>query len=408
MTSPTSAPAASRLALAAGAALHWYEIERVLGRGGFGITYLARDANLARAVAIKEYLPLELAVRTSDASVQPASAAHAERYAWGLERFIAEARTLARFEHPAIVRVLSVFEANGTAYMVMEYQQGESLQQRLKRCTTLDEAAILALLGPLQDGLEVIHAQGFIHRDVKPANIFVREDGSPVLLDFGSARQALGEHTQSLTSVVSPGYAPFEQYYSRGDRQGPWTDIYALGATVYRCLSGIAPMPAIDRSEAILKTSRDTFVSAARLGEGRYPPALLNAVDQALAFDERDRPQSVGEWRALFAAWPAAGAPEAVREPAPDLDPEARTLLRDCGDEAVVVAPTVLNFDARRVPLAGRSRMAATGGHRGQWLLALLAGCLLIVGLLYWLAYGGQAAVTPDWSGSEAPPTMVE
>ncbi|MGR8948364.1 MAG: serine/threonine protein kinase, partial [Gammaproteobacteria bacterium] len=208
--------------------LHWYLIDRVLGQGGFGITYLAHDPNLDRYVAVKEYLPMELAVRDGDNSVYPASEANGERYKWGLDRFIAEARTLAKFKHPAIVRVLSVFEENNTAYMVMEYERGESFQQVLDQRKDLSEQELLRIIGPLLDGLELIHANGFIHRDIKPANIYIRRDGSPVLLDFGSARQALGEQTKSLTSIVSPGYAPFEQYYSKSDRQGPWTDIYSL------------------------------------------------------------------------------------------------------------------------------------------------------------------------------------
>ena len=241
-----------RNSLQAGHKLHWYEIEKVLGQGGFGITYLAYDANLDQRVAIKEYLPMELAVREGNHSVYPASQAQDERYQWGLDRFLSEARTLAKFKHSAIVRVLSVFEENNTAYMVMEYQRGQSLQQILERERTLSEVDLTAMVKPMLDGLESIHAAGFIHRDIKPANIFVNDEGYPVLLDFGSARQALGEHTRTLTSVVSPGYAPFEQYYSKSDRQGPWTDIYGLGATLYRCISGLQPMAAIDRSEAIL------------------------------------------------------------------------------------------------------------------------------------------------------------
>lgn len=289
-----------RNSLRPGHTLHWYRIEKILGQGGFGITYLAYDSNLDQHVAIKEYLPMELAVREGDFSVYPASHAQDERYRWGLDRFLAEARTLAKFRHPAIVRVLSVFEANNTAYMVMEYQEGRSLQQLLEQRRTLPEPELAAIVRPLLDGLDIIHATGFIHRDIKPSNIFVHADGHPVLLDFGSARQALGEQTQTLTSVVSPGYAPFEQYYSRGDRQGPWTDIYGLGATLYRAISGLQPMAAIDRSEAILKAERDVFVSAAELGEGRYSPTFLGAVDAALHFNEKKRPQTVAEWRALF------------------------------------------------------------------------------------------------------------
>lgn len=289
-----------RNSLQAGQKLHWYEIEKVLGQGGFGITYLAYDANLDQRVAIKEYLPMELAVREGNHSVYPASQAQDERYQWGLDRFLSEARTLAKFKHSAIVRVLSVFEENNTAYMVMEYQRGQSLQQILERERTLSEVDLTAMVKPMLDGLESIHAAGFIHRDIKPANIFVNDEGYPVLLDFGSARQALGEHTRTLTSVVSPGYAPFEQYYSKSDRQGPWTDIYGLGATLYRCISGLQPMAAIDRSEAILKAERDVFVPASEIGRGNYSADFLFAIDNALQFNEKKRPQTVAEWRTQF------------------------------------------------------------------------------------------------------------
>ena len=277
--------------------LHWYLIDKVLGQGGFGITYLAHDPNLDQFVAVKEYLPMELAVRDSDNSVYPASEANGERYRWGLERFISEARTLAKFKHPAIVRVLSVFEENNTAYMVMEYERGQSLQQVIDQRKTFSEQELMQIVGPLLDGLELIHSNGFIHRDIKPANIYIRRDGSPVLLDFGSARQALGEQTKSLTSIVSPGYAPFEQYYSKSDKQGPWTDIYSLAATMYRAITGLMPMDAIDRSEAILKAEKDAFVSAEVLGAGKYSAQFLRAIDNGLQFSEKKRPQTVEEWR---------------------------------------------------------------------------------------------------------------
>ena len=250
-----------RNSLKPGYKLHWYKVEKILGQGGFGITYLASDFNLDQQVAIKEYLPIELAVRERDFSVHPVSEDQGDKFKWGLDRFITEARTLAKFKHPNIVRVLNVFEANNTAYMVMEYEHGESLQDILSRRKTLEEAELMNLLFPILGGLQKVHETGFIHRDIKPANIFMRADESPVLLDFGSARQALGIATSTLTSLVSPGYAPFEQYYSKSDQQGPWTDIYGLGATLYRAVAGTAPMDAVDRSRMILKGGRDTFVS---------------------------------------------------------------------------------------------------------------------------------------------------
>ncbi|TAK52064.1 MAG: hypothetical protein EPO27_01865 [Betaproteobacteria bacterium] len=291
--------------------LHWYTLERVLGQGGFGITYLARDTNLDQPVAIKEYLPVDVATRRADATVRSRTDDHNERYRWGLERFIREARTLARFDHPNIVRVHSVFEFNNTAYMVMRFEEGENFAALLERRRTLAEADLMRILLPIIDGLELVHNAGFIHRDIKPDNIHIRADGTPVLLDFGSARLALG-HARTVTILVAPGYAPFEQYYSTGENQGPWTDIYGLGATCYRAISGIAPMDAIARSKGILGSTREILVPAGAIGSGRYAERLLKAIDHALEFSEKDRPQTLAQWRAELsgtAAAPARAAP---------------------------------------------------------------------------------------------------
>src|SRR5712671_1785761 len=181
-----------------------YRIEAMLGAGGFGLTYLAHDVNLNTKVAIKEYLPADFAVRSEDQSVQPKTASVQVSFDWGLKRFLEESRTLASFRHPNIVRVMRFFEANGSAYMVMEFVEGAALPDWIKERRPLGEAQVAALAAPLLDGLEVVHNAGFLHRDIKPANVYVREDGSPVLLDFGSARVQASEHT----AVVSPGYAP--------------------------------------------------------------------------------------------------------------------------------------------------------------------------------------------------------
>lgn len=289
-----------RHALEAGYKLHWYEIKSILGQGGFGITYLALDTNLDRLVAIKEYLPSDFAVREGDFSVHPISGNTKPQFEWGLDRFISEAKILSKFEHPNIVRIFAVFEENNTGYLVMPYEEGNSLQALLKGKKTLDQSRLLKIIEPILDGLEIVHKHDFIHRDIKPDNIFIREDGSPVLLDFGSARQAVTGQVKTLTTLVSPGYAPFEQYYSKSDEQGPWTDIYGLGATLYRAITGRPPLDAVDRSKSLLDGSQDTFRSAMEVGVGRYTDQFLYAIDHAISFKPIDRPQSIREWRREF------------------------------------------------------------------------------------------------------------
>jgi TPR repeat protein/tRNA A-37 threonylcarbamoyl transferase component Bud32 len=286
-------------ALKTGQKLHWYEIRDILGQGGFGITYLAQDLNLGHEVAVKEYLPVDLSIRTKSGTVSPVSDEHHERYYWGLERFLEEARTLGQFKHPNIVQVRNVFEANNTAYMVMEYELGETFQDILNRRKTISEIDLKTIIFPIVDGMKVVHAAGFIHRDIKPANIFLRVDGDPVLLDFGSARTSLEQADQSLTSIFSRGYAPIEQHSSE-ETQGAWTDIYALGATMYRSISGIPPTDAVDRSAGIAQIDHDTYVSITEIASADYSEDFLKAVDYALQFRQQDRPQSMSEWIATF------------------------------------------------------------------------------------------------------------
>ena len=283
-------------ALPQGHRLQEYELVRVLGFGGFGMTYLGFDHNLDKAVAIKEYLPSDIATRTADRSVAPQASDFRGDFQWGLERFLDEARTLARFDHRHIIKVHRFFEAHGTAYIVMEYAEGETLSAYLERKGTLSEAELKGILYPLLDGLAVVHGADFLHRDIKPGNIVLRAaDGSPVLLDFGAARQAIGAKSRSVTSIVTPGYAPIEQYSSRG-HQGAWTDIYALGGVCYRALTGQVPDDATDRMR------QDPLVPVAQRCAGRVSGAFLSAIDLALSVDEGDRPQSVGAWRAALAA----------------------------------------------------------------------------------------------------------
>jgi serine/threonine protein kinase len=273
----------SRKSLPKGHELLSYKIE-------IGITYLATDTNLNRAVAIKEYFPEQLAQRDDDGNIDATSEAESKAFVWGRERFLKEGQILARFSNPNIVSVLDFFELHNTSYMVMEYESGESLKSVIHEGRRLSEADVLEILLPLLRSLARFHNEGFIHRDIKPANILIRRDGTPVLLDFGSARQTVSGERLSLTSLVSPGYAPVEQYSDKGAHQGPWTDIYALGATFYHLLTGRMPATAMERT-ASLHDGSDPLTAAGILARGAYSEELLKAVDISMKLMERAPPQ---------------------------------------------------------------------------------------------------------------------
>jgi len=351
-------------ALAKGTELGGYRIGEVLGSGGYGITYKAEEIALNRTVAIKEYLPNTFARRASDGlTVKPREAKQQELFNWGLDRFRQEAETLVSLRHPNIVRVLRYFAANETAYIVMVYERGASLGERLRGGATMPEKEIEALIEPLLGGIELVHKAGFLHRDIKPDNIYLRDDGTPVLLDFGAARQAIGARTQSITSIVSPGYSPFEQYGKAVGEQGPWTDIYALGATLYRCVSGARPPAALDRVGG-----KGAMPPASEAGNGRYKPALLAAIDRALAVRAEDRPQDIAAWRAVL----AAKAPRST----PLLAEPGATLV--AGPDA---GPANMRPEAHsaslNTPMQGPSAAMKTGGSRPpgtSWLARTLHG----------------------------------
>lgn len=282
-------------ALSKGTRLYEYKLESVLGHGGFGITYLATDLSLEQKVAIKEYYPRDFAVRDRTKTVHATgNAEDRENFEWGLDRFREEARTLARFSHPNVVAVRRLFEANGTSYIVMDFCEGEPLDQIIRRSAPLPEKQLVGLFLALLDALEHVHSANVMHRDIKPANIFIRDDGSPVLLDFGAARQALVNHSQSMTSLATAHYAAFEQYSTQGN-QGPWTDIYGLAATCYHAATGEKPLDAPDR---ILNDKLQPLLVKAA---GRYSHEFLKAIDAGLAVRPEDRPQSIAAWRNVFA-----------------------------------------------------------------------------------------------------------
>ena len=301
---PKPASSSNLLALPDGTELVGdFRIKRVLGAGGFGITYLAEEIALARLVTIKEYFPADYAARSGEIEASPRSRECASDYKWGLDRFIEEAQTLARFVHPNIVRVYRYFRANNTGYMVLQFEEGGSFKSWLKGLKRAPRQAELdAILGPLLDALEMVHKGDFLHRDIAPDNIIIRKDGSPVLIDFGSARGEIASHSKTVSALVKPGYSPYEQYATTSSKQGPWTDIYALGATLYHAVAGKRPPDAPSRMV------NDEYVSAREVALSSYRPGFLAAVDKALNLEVTERPQSVAEWKATLLA------PEAKRE----------------------------------------------------------------------------------------------
>ena len=283
-------------ALPLGTRLGDYRLDAMIGHGGFGITYRAFDTQLAKIVAIKEYLPVEFAIRRNDGQVVPRGARFADDFAWGRERFLDEARALARFRHPHIVPVLRYFEANGTAYTVMEFEDGRSLGELLREPgRRVSPEDVRRLAEGLLSGLGTVHAQDFLHRDIKPSNIMIRRDGVPILIDFGAARQAMGERTRTLTGVLTPQYAPIEQYALDG-KQGPWSDLYSAAAVLHHAIAGRPP------PDAAARAGKDPYRPLADTHGDRFEPAFLAAVDRALAFAPAERPQSIAEWRTLFGA----------------------------------------------------------------------------------------------------------
>ncbi|MEW5962227.1 MAG: serine/threonine-protein kinase [Pseudomonadota bacterium] len=290
------------IALAGGTVLVGeYRIERVLGAGGFGITYLAEEMALARLVTIKEYFPADFAARSDANEAAPRSKDCSGDYRWGLDRFIEEAQILARFDHPHIVRVFRYFRANNTGYMVLQFEEGQSLKGWLKglgrapRQNELDR-----IVAPLLDALEVVHKSDYLHRDIAPDNIIIRKDGSPVLIDFGSARGEIAAHSKTVSALVKPGYSPYEQYAETSRQQGPWTDIYALGATLYHAITGKRPPDGPSRMV------KDELVPAREAALSSYRPGFLAAIDKALALNVDARPRSIAAWRGdLLAPEPA-------------------------------------------------------------------------------------------------------
>ncbi len=285
------------IALPAGVELGDYRIQRTLGQGGFGITYLAESVSTGEKVVIKENLPGFCAWRNhTSLTVLPTNSQDPQQeYSALLTRFVDEARLLARLNHPNIVKVRFAFEALGTAYYVMPWVGGKELQKAAPDHTIITEAWLLPILRRILEALEYLHGQNIYHRDVKPGNILLTDAGEPILIDFGTARLIISE--RSATHIASPGYSPIEQLRSKGKR-GPWTDIYSVGATCYRLITGERPPDALDR----IAEAEDPLRSLAPRAElrGRFSRAFLSGVDKALSLHAAGRWQTAAEWLAAL------------------------------------------------------------------------------------------------------------
>jgi len=374
-----AAPRIGGNALPIGHLLHEFRIEGLIGEGGFSLVYRARDTQLQRVVAIKEYMPAGLASRGDDLSVAVASARQRETFELGLRSFVNEARLLASFDHPALVKVYRFWEQHGTAYMVMPLYQGPTLKQWLADRPPPDEAWLKALLVPLLEALETIHSDHCYHRDIAPDNILLLGADRPLLLDFGAARRVIGDATQALTIILKPGYAPVEQYAEvPAMKQGPWTDVYALCAVLYRAISGQAPAPSVGR---MLK---DDLAPAWQVGRGRYAAHFLAAIDAGLAVQPGRRPQDIAALRAALFTPGALEAEDTNRQPLDDaptvIVPPRRS---DIASTDIVADPGSRPDRARRpaTPSATRPR----GSSRGAWAIAAAVGAAVLAGAGWWL-----------------------
>lgn len=281
--------------LPAGTQLECYQIENVLGVGGFGITYKAKDLSLGCSVAIKEYFPASFAIRAANTcTVNSKSSNDDEIYTTGLNRFLDEARTLAQFKSRSIIHVNRFIEANGTAYIIMDYEEGVPLSRYLLKSKRLSEHELAMVAVPILEGLRAVHNSKYLHRDIKPSNIYLRKQGRPVLIDFGSARQSLDTKGEAATGFVTHGYAPFEQYNTI-DEQGPWTDLYGLGATLYRSIMGKAPVDALERLASIQAKAPDPLKPLILEKPKNYGTEILSCIDWMLSFNIEHRPQSVDD-----------------------------------------------------------------------------------------------------------------
>ena len=385
---------ARRDALPAGTPLREYTLEAVVGHGGFGIVYRAQHDELGSTAAIKEYLPIELAVREG-VSVRVRSAADSRSYQDSLRRFRDEARALMQLQdHPGIVSCRDFFRANGTAYMVMEYEEGRSLAEVLATREAagrpFEQADLLRVMVPLLEGLQCVHEAGLLHRDIKPSNILIRRvDGRPVLIDFGASKQVVAHHSKSMAPYTE-GYAAMEQVAEAGEL-GPWTDMYGVGAVMWRMVAGGQPpwqpphpMRVETRSHAVLRNAEDPLPSAAELGQGRFSQRLLGEIDRCLILQEERRVQDCRELLGILRAKPTSPKD-------PPFNPRAATVSE--------AAPTFLSAVLRAdwMPVSSRALFG--------WVLARITGLALPLRLMLDLRPPDQVLSCNVLSALEGDPT---
>lgn len=411
-------------ALRPGTRLAEFEVQGLLGVGGFGLVYRAYDHSLHRTVAIKEYMPAALAARLDGVSVSVRSSADQATYQSGLDSFVAEARLLARFDHPSLVKVYRFWEGNNTAYMVMPLYSGMTLSQaRSQMAAPPPEAWLRTVLWSILQALHVLHQNDTLHRDISPDNIFLQDMGPPVLLDLGAARRAINDQPHKLTAVLKVNYAPIEQYAEAEElRQGPWTDLYALAAVVYSCLRNAPPLPATAR---VVRDSMPSVRSVAATVKEHFGTAysdqFVRAITHALAVQPGDRPQSL----AAFVTEMKLKAPPRLSKF--DWRRELGVALKADQDEnssrqfwntqpQTVPDPTRRSASGRsgRAAQEGRRFKEALGRHAKPVALGLLA-LLIGAGGLLWLlpaedggSRWGTAPVvaTPDPAAMPAPAAL--
>jgi len=409
VTSPATGATEAGL-LPVGSRLAEFEITRVIGQGGFGVVYEAWDHTLERVVAIKEYLPTSLSARQSDGTVVPLSERHRETFDLGMRSFINEARLLAQFDHPSLLKVYRFWQEKGTTYMVMPFYRGETLREALVSIPAgVDEAWLIRIMDGVTQALAVMHNANCYHRDIAPDNIILLEgSGRPVVLDFGAARRVITDKTQAITVILKPGYAPIEQYAEMPDMsQGAWTDVYALAAVMHVAVCGRAPPPSVARLLS------DSYVPLAgnEILRKRYSPRLLEAIDAGLGVRPEQRPQSMADLRAALDLEVGHSIAPVPRTQPPSSSSGGRTSMGSNADAATVIAGKpgggAKAPAAAPAPAGNKGGKGNTGSGGGKTAIALACVALLAVaagGGWWWFQGRGGADDKPVVTSTPAPP----